>query len=272
MKQIIQSLRDYKNQLVNDYYDFRISTPENPYTIALRGNRYKILFILSHMRSGSSLLTHLLTTNPEIIGFGEAHIEYQSQQELKKLILKVYRDTRQLRMNHKYVLDKLLHDKKLIDETMLFSEQIRAIFLIREQKKALASILKLKPHWNENQAIEYYSTRLATLEKYAKLINNKKRSLFITHEQILDNTQSVFQTMQDFLEVKQPFSEEYQVLSMTGTRGIGDSSENIKAGRIVRQHKTSETSISSELIEQGLQSFTQCYTTLSKYCQTVDCL
>ena len=267
MKQLIQSLRDYKNQLVNDYYNFRISTPQNPYTIALRGNPYKILFILSHMRSGSSLLTHLLTTNPEIIGFGESHIEYYSEQDLKALLLKVYRDTRQLRLDHKYVLDKLLHDKKLIDETILFSEQVRAIFLIREPKRALASILTLKPHWNENQAIEYYSTRLETLEKYAKLINNKKRSLFITHEEILNNTQSVFKAMQDFLEVKQPFSEEYQVLSMTGTRGIGDSSENIKAGRIVRNNKTSETSISSEIIEQGLQSFSQCSTTLSEYCQ-----
>ena len=270
MKQLIQSLRDYKNQLVNDYYDFRISTPQNPYTIALRGNPYKILFILSHMRSGSSLLTHLLTTNPEIIGFGEAHIEYDSDQTLKTLIRKVYRDTRQLRMNHKYVLDKLLHDKKLVDEKILFSEEVRAIFLIREPKRALASILTLKPHWNENQAIEYYSSRLATLEKYAKLINNKKHSLFITHEQILNNTQSVFKMMQDFLEVKQPFSEEYQVLSMTGTRGIGDSSENIKSGRIVRTNKTSEIAISSELIEQGLQSFVQCCTTLPQYCQIVD--
>ncbi|MCP2732490.1 sulfotransferase domain-containing protein [Limnofasciculus baicalensis] len=267
---LIQSLRDYKNQLVNDYYNFRITTPQNPYTIALRGNPYQILFILSHMRSGSSLLSHLLITNPEIIGFGETHVEYDSNQDLKTLLLRVYQNTRQLRMDHKYVLDKLLHDKKLLDETILFSEEVRAIFLIREPKRALASILTLKPHWNENQAIEYYSTRLATLEKYAKLIDNKKRSLFITHEQILDNTQSVFKVMQDFLEVKQPFSEEYQVLSMTGTRGIGDYSENIKSGRIIRKNKTSETAISSELIAQGLQSFAQCCATLSQYCQVVD--
>jgi Sulfotransferase domain len=267
---LIQSLRDYKNQLVNDYYNFRISTPQHPYTIALRGNSYKILFILSHMRSGSSLLSHLLITNPEIIGFGETHVEYDSNQDLKTLLLRVYQNTRQLRMDHKYVLDKLLHDKKLLDETILFSEEVRAIFLIREPKRALASILTLKPHWNEHQAIEYYSSRLETLGKYAKLIDNRKHSLFITHEQILNNTQSVFKVMQDFLEVKQPFSEEYQVLSMTGTRGIGDYSENIKSGRIVRSHKITEIAISSELIEQGLQSFARCCAALSQYCQVVD--
>jgi len=88
MKQI-QALRHgirlYKNDLIAGYFYFRINTLADPYTIVGRGQPYRILLILSHMRSGSSLLTHLLNSNPEIIGYGETHIQYASEQDFKKL-------------------------------------------------------------------------------------------------------------------------------------------------------------------------------------------
>jgi LPS sulfotransferase NodH len=39
---------------------------------------YEFVHILSHMRSGSTLLAHLLASHPEIIGYGETHIRYRS--------------------------------------------------------------------------------------------------------------------------------------------------------------------------------------------------
>ena len=37
---------------------------------------YELLFVLGHMRSKSSLLVHLLNSNPEVLGYGETHIGY----------------------------------------------------------------------------------------------------------------------------------------------------------------------------------------------------
>ncbi|MGV2388843.1 MAG UNVERIFIED_CONTAM: sulfotransferase [Microcystis novacekii LVE1205-3] len=42
------------------------------------------------MRSGSSLLTHILNSNPEIIGFGETHLVYESEQDFKALMFQLY--------------------------------------------------------------------------------------------------------------------------------------------------------------------------------------
>lgn len=269
MNPIQKPLINWKNEILNSYYSFRINTPAAPYQILFRQESVKILLILGHMRAGSSLLTHLLTANPEITGFGETHINYSSEQDFKKLIFRAYLRSRNIRMDHKYVLDKILHNNKFTDQYIPCSEQIYTIFLVREPKRTLASIVKLKPHWSYEKAIGYYSRRLAMLENYAKLMNSKERSFFVTHDQLLNKTELVFESLQSFLNVKQPFSEEYQVSSTTGSRWIGDQSENIKAGRIIRNYQRSETSISSEIIEQGLQSFNQCYNTLSHQCKTV---
>ncbi|NER27282.1 MAG: sulfotransferase family protein [Symploca sp. SIO1C4] len=265
-----ETLRKAKSEIVNNYYSFRINTTSNPYNILFRREPYKILLILGHMRAGSSLLTHLLTTNPEITGFGETHLQYSSERDFKNLILKVYSRIREPKMNHKYVLDKILHNNKFTEREIPYSEQLYTIFLVREPKRSIPSIIGIKPHWSQEQAFAYYSRRLLMLENYAKTINSKERSFFLTHNQLINNTELVFQSLQKFLGVKQPFSEQYEISSTTGQRGVGDWAGNIKAGRIIRNSQKSESSMSPELIEQGIQAFNQCCHTLSEYCQTIE--
>jgi hypothetical protein len=265
------SLRNWKNEVIENYYSFRIETLADPYQIVGKSQRYRILFILGHMRSGSSLLTLLLNANPEIIGYGETHLKYASEKDFQRLIFKLYRKNRELKMQHKYALDKVLHNSKIINQHILASEQLSTVFLIREPQKSLASMMKIKPHWSESEIMDHYIKRLSSLENYAKLINSKQRSLFITHDQLLNNTEQVFGQLQKFLDVKIPFSEEYKVLSTTGQRGVGDSSENIKAGRILRgEDRPPSTTIDPSLVEKGWRAFEQCYATLSSYCQTIE--
>lgn len=273
---IRQSIRNLKNDVISKYYKFRIQTPHKPYTILLKPNPYKVLFILSHMRSGSSLLTHLLVTNPEIIGFGETHIRYSSEEDFKRLLMKLYwhgqefqklQDLKNLRMNHQYVLDKVLHDHKFLDESFLTSDNIRSIFLIREPKRTLVSMLDHKPHWTEDDALFYYTKRLATLERYAKLINSKERSLAITHERLINSTSSAFEGFQVFLNTKESFSENYGILKTTGMRNVGDVKENIKTGHIVREARKIDIKVTHETSKKAQQAFERCYQTLSQYCR-----
>lgn len=273
------SIRLFKNDLIQTYYNFRINTIEDPYKIRLRIKPYRILFIISHMRSGSSLLTHILNSNSEILGYGETHIQYSSESDFKKLMTRLYwygqefrnlNHLKNLKMNHKYVLDKVLHNNKFLDEEFLISENIYSIFLIREPQRTLNSIMELKPHWSQEKTLNYYCERLSKLENYAEKINNKERSLLITHDQLLNHTNSVFKSLKNFLVTEEGFSEEYQILKTTGMRDVGDHKGSIKAGHIVRTPRKLENKIAQDLVEKARESFNHCSTTLSQYCSTVE--
>jgi hypothetical protein len=271
-------LRDTKNEIIRKYFEYRIQTPHDPYSVLFRPQPYRVLFILSHMRSGSSLLTHILNSSPEIIGYGETHLQYASEADFKKLMLKVYLRSQEnrgleilndLNMNSKYILDKVLHNNKFLNHDFMKSENLYFIFLIREPQRSLASICELKKNWTPEQALHYYAGRLPYLEQYARIANSKKRSLFITYEQLLNQSNLVFEILQKFLETQNAFSEEYKILKTTGLKSVGDSQGNIKAGRIVREKREIPVDIVSELTDSGSQAFTNCYQTLSKYCQTI---
>ena len=267
-----EKVRELKSSMVHRYLKLRINHHTSPYQILFRKNPYRVLFILGHMRAASSLLSHILTSNPEIIGYGETHTQYYSDRDLKKLMSKVYGNYYQLKnmtMNHKYVLDKVLHNNKLIDDSFLKHEQVYAIFLVRKPQRTLASILDLKSDWDENKALRYYLGRLAKLEEQAQFINNKNHSLFIQQEQILDNTAQVFQALQNFLDTKVGFSEKYNLQKTTGMRHVGDRTENIKSGRIIRQKRKLDIEVSDSIVEKAMQSYQKCCQTLSDYCTSV---
>lgn len=278
IKEIRQSIRLIKNDTIKKYYDLRINQVKDPFQAMFRTVPYKLIFIFGHMRSGSSLLCNILTSHREILGYGETHIQYASELDFKKLVFKIYcktqkisnfADLKELRMNHKYILDKALHNKIFLDENLLKSEKIYSIFIIREPERTIASILDLKPHWSEDKALTYYLKRLSTLERYGKLINNKERSLLITYDQLLNQTDLVFNALKKVLGTESEFSEEYKVTNKTGRAGIGDFKENIKAGRIVRNPRKLEQKITLTLIGEGIKQFENCTSTLSEYCSFV---
>ncbi len=273
-----QSIRIYKNDLVQKYFHLRINQTNSPYQVLFKPGEYKILFILSHMRSGSSLLTHLLISNPAIIGYGETHIQYSSEADFKRLIYQAYwqsqefrkfDDLQNLKMNHQYILDKVLHGNKFLKEDFLTSENLYVIFLVREPERTVASMLDQKPHWSEDDAVRYYNGRLVELERYSKIINSKERTLLLTHDQIINQSELVFQGLQNFLGTEVGFSEEYKILKTTGMRSVGDFKENIKSGRIVRKNRELNIVISPEAIHSTNYKFTQCLGYLSKFCTTL---
>src|SRR5690606_30087767 len=72
---------------------------------ALKGKRY--ILVLSHMRSYSSLLCHILNSNPEVAGYVETHSSYASRADLWRLKRRVFLGT-DAEVGGRYVLDKIL--------------------------------------------------------------------------------------------------------------------------------------------------------------------
>ena len=87
--------------------------------------------------------------------------------------------------------------------------------------------------------------------------------------QLINNTEAVFSTLQTFLDPKTGFFEQYQVTRTTGMRYIGDQTENIKAGRIVRQKRKLDITLTADTIATSQASYQQCCQTLSDYCAVI---
>src|SRR5688572_27511814 len=71
--------------------------------------RRSLLLVLSHMRSYSSVLSHVLGSHPEIDGYCETHIRYRLSLDVHRLGWKVRALTGEP-LSGRFVLDKVLHN------------------------------------------------------------------------------------------------------------------------------------------------------------------
>jgi len=85
-----------------------------------------MLFILGHMRSGSSLLTHILSSNAAIDGYGETHLDYSNPQDFGVATANVCRHLWKV-PSGEYVLDKVLHKRHIPRSELLKHPSVRVI-------------------------------------------------------------------------------------------------------------------------------------------------
>lgn len=106
------------------------------------GKPHDFAFILSHMRSGSSLLSQILNSSSEVASAGEFHIAYSSKQDLYRLSLRTHLYFRKYNLNKKIITDKILHNHLPISDSFLNSQHVKNfVFLIREPNGTLKSLI-----------------------------------------------------------------------------------------------------------------------------------
>jgi hypothetical protein len=226
------------------------------------------------MRSGSSLLTHILASNPEILGYGESMTRYSAPRDFDLLALKTSFMLRRfpLRKPERYLLDKLLHNVLLApaDMEMLISHQVRLIFLLRSPAESLASIVR-SLSYTEEQAIQYYVDRLDILRQYAQCIPRGYPAAALTYRQLVYETDSVSGLLRSVLDLRVPLSEQYKLLPTTGQRGIGDFSANIKAGRVLRRRSSGDATEVTKItaFKHAQDVYRATYTEIFSHCETV---
>lgn len=101
------------------------------------------IFIMSHMRSRSSLLSHILGSNPAISGYSESHHSYLDWKHFARLRIRAYSGNRG-KSNLKYTLDKILWNNYRISNQMCLKENLKIIFLLREPEDTLKSIINME--------------------------------------------------------------------------------------------------------------------------------
>lgn len=223
------------------------------------GHRH--LFVLAPMRSGSTLLTFLLCSHPEILGYGETHVVYDAPARLGELAARVCRahgiehpppDTR-------YVLDKLLHDGLLRQPEALEGVDLTCLFLLREPRRTIQSIVHQLDSTLDD-AFNYYRERLASLEAYARIF---PRSAFVTYEELTGEPERTLARLTAFLGLGTPLSPEYRLQPRHDVKGVGDRSEAIRAGRILMNPRELTVELPEDRLGEAEAAYRRCRATLA---------
>jgi len=206
-------------------------------------DRYKVryLFILGHMRGYTSLLAHILGSHPEISGYSELKLSYNSRQDLESMSRKIGELQPQYSMR-RYQLDKIVENEYTISMDILNSPDVCVIFMLRHPESTIKSSLSFMYGDSLTErfvkAVAVYQSRISKLEKYANKL--EKSALFVPSESLIQNTTETFLFLETELDLKTKLSEDYSVFPYTGIPGYSDSSTNILAGKIIRSNNSSD--------------------------------
>ncbi len=204
-------------------------------SIVLRPRRN--LFLFSHMRSYSSLLGHILGSNPQIDGYSELQLSYRSEMDLMRAAMRVY-ETNGNKLKGKYIFDKVLHGHLSVGNVVLQRRQAVAIFAVREPAATIRSTVAMaqrrkNPDWkgDVDNVAGYYERRTTQLIDLAERFSGPTAAL--EAERLISDSDAVLSAMTSLLSLKERLSTEYDTFSHTGKAQFGDPGQNIKSGQVL---------------------------------------
>lgn len=234
----------------------------------------RYVFLLSHMRSYSTLLSHVLGSSPEIAGYTESHVKYHRRSDLLRLRWRVGRALKRWPTG-RYLLDKQLYNAMHLPRQVEELPGFRALIFIREPADTLASIRRLAgkeraaPWYRDWDAVaRYYCGRAHALAAHGVVLG--ARALAFRAETIVEDAPGLFDAIEAHLGLVAPLTSQYRVQPLTGRGGHGDPGEWIHAGRIVRSRTAErlDAPVPEPVLERCRIAYEQCWTQLRDWCPT----
>lgn len=229
---------------------------------------YRYVFILGHQRTGSSMLTQIICSHPQVAGFGESRTRYRSRADLQSLRGEVFRLHGNFWNLKSCVLDKVLFDELLPDVDTIDDEDIRWVFLLRDPIRTMRSMMEM--FGNESNQLQYYCDRVGWLRHASEQLANRGRSFFTTYDRLIENADSELEALTDFLGLDPPLAKEYELQPRAGKEGVGDASSRITSGRIIAQQREHPYRPSKRISETLLTEYEQALNALSSCCECTD--
>ncbi len=234
------------------------------------------VLLLSHMRAYTSLFGHIMGSNPEICGYYELHIGYHSWKSLIRQQL-VYFQSDTVKPDCRYMFDKVLHNDHNVAQQVLAMPRVRAIFSLRHPTEVIPSILKLyskvDPEHEFNSSdfcIQYYTERLGTLELMVQ--NMTQPYFYMDADSLKQDTAQCLEKLTDWLSLKKPLTENYELQTKTSEARSGDNSERLRSGKINREKSDySSTPIDRSSMQPAIDAFERVRPSLIKQA-AVTCL
>lgn len=205
-------------------------------------SKYQNIFLLSHMRSNSSLLGHLIGSHPEINGYYEVQQDYLTSSDF--LLQKIkFAMANIVKPNSRYFFDKLLHNGVNIDCNLVAQKNAVVFISLRDVNATIPSIMKLakQENWrdqSEEYASRYFLRRLGDLANYGEQLKGKYA--YFDADLLRDRSEETLRFLTDALGLSTQIPSEYNVQSLTGVGGAGDTSEAIMSGKIMPTSNTSD--------------------------------
>jgi hypothetical protein len=224
------------------------------------------------MRSGSSLLTHLIASSKEVYAYGETHTTYHCDESFNDLICKIRLTLKALIgfKDRKIYLDKVLHNSLLrIDNISLIKDMnAKIIFLLRSPKDTVNSLIKTFSMEPE-KAFNYYNHRLNYLNDLTSLTDSYPHTYYLNYEDLVEKTDDQLHALTSYLKLKEKINNYYKMLPKAGKGGVGDIGKNIFKGVVIKMpsaenyigiNEKSQTIIESKYIALKKRLKQQCYT------------
>ena len=103
---------------------------------------YQHIFLLSHMRANTSLISHILGSHAQISGYYEMHLSYCSAEDLVRQ-QQMYLTNDSIEKNTKYLFDKLLHNDYKLYLDHLGAGNPQVLVSIRSAEQTIKSIVNV---------------------------------------------------------------------------------------------------------------------------------
>lgn len=216
------------------------------------------------MRAFTSLAGHILGSHPQINGYYEMHVSYDDVQSLQKQ-MEMYREHDELKPGSRYLFDKLLHNDYALRLERLNIPDAKILIALREPEHTIKSVVNLFARKEVDdlyaspvEATKYYIERLQWLADFCRHENG--RYFYFDAEMLKDKPDILLPGLSQWLGLESPLSEHYAVFSQTGKGRKGDSSENIRSGKINKMmHDYSAISIPDEQLKMAGQVYLDCH-------------
>jgi hypothetical protein len=203
----------------------------------------RAIFILAHMRCGSTALSNVLCSRPDVSGYGEAHVRYADTASLGRLVV-----NQALRKAWKpgarYLFDKILHNRHDAAAPPAFFTT-RAIFMARDPDPAIRSIRSLfavrgkTEYQTDDDAALYYAQRLdRLLHLWPQFAPDRRVAL--THSDLVTRTDAVLAQISDRLAIRPVLENRYVSPAASRRGGGGDPTASGAHQRIVARAPDAE--------------------------------
>ena len=158
---------------------------------------------------------------------------------------------------HNYQLD-------ISQISLLTAVPSRIIFLLREPRETLASQIGVLGQ-SEAEAIDYYLSRLAYLETCVRHLSQEVPCLYLSYDQILNQTETAFRALQSYLELSSPLTEDYKIPDRQ-VKNHNDPSPTLLAGTILRNRQKPQVNISATVLQQAIEAYERYQDVLATHC------
>lgn len=229
------------------------------------------IFLFSHMRSRSSLLSHIIGSNKNIYGYSELHRNYDNKLDLFRMRMELFDELKNEKSYPLYFFDKILHSKNHLDKSLYENTIPKIIMLVRKPEETLKSTIAManiagnECYDSIDKVSQYYNKRLRELIKISEVFN--KDCYFIESDSLINDTDNILSALSSWLMLETPLKSSYKLFQNTGKAGYGDPSENINAGKIKKTKQNINISIPENIINDANIYYDECVSKIIKNCE-----